>query len=954
MPSTRLLNVKIKSLPCFEKDGMIWIWPGNEPPAAIPPSLLPPSGFQIHAEIVVELPIEHGLLLDNLLDVTHAPFVHTSTFARGWSVPRLVKFLTPASDLQGYWDPYPIDMEFRPPCMVLSTVGISKPGKLEGQNANKCTTNLHQLHVCLPSSKQKTRLLYRISLDFAPLLKHIPLMQYLWKYFGEQVLNEDLRLLVGQQERMNRGANVWNISVSYDKLGLTVPEIDFEMHIFHIGKKPGNKNHSPFHLVAVAKKDDGGEGKERARLLLELVMEKKRWLWRRKSSLKSPGKTESLGSASSLSERYSDEQEAMKESPNGSNESHDDVASKAVAGAEDEEDGTLIDAQSPEVTSKAAVPTTNSVGNGSLEEDGNVRKDNLKHAQEGEANDGLRSLSEKLFAALMNVSAKEDLVKQHAKVAEEAIEGWEKAENQVAILKKQLEAATIKISALEDRVIHLDGALKECVRQLRQTREEQEQNIHDAVVKKTNDLESSKHELQSQLRDLQVKLDASNVSSSVVDLELCRKLECLEKENKALKHDLLSLTEELEIRTIERDLSTQTAETASKQHLESIKKVAKLEAECRRLKSMACKTSSVNDHKSILTSSSFCVESLTDSQSDSGERLNAIETDTSKCEPTGSDSWASALIAELDHFKNEKLTLPQTSFVKIDLMDDFLEMERIASLPETKNESFCQENSFKAEFDTMNQQIAELKEKLVKVEIEKAELETALLESEDCIKESQLQLREAEVKLEELQVIEKQFISMQREAQTISKKVDSLEAEVYKERAVSAEIAIKCKELEEELESKKQEEKVKSPICSYGEMKIKQEDVAVAAGKLAECQKTIASLGNQLKALATLEDFLVDTASIPGFTATPSLIGRAGGETWKLHSNGTFSPKIDSTSSRFADEASVSSLTTIEQTSPPSSSSSTVLPNHFSSEKSRNGFAKFFSRTKSGIRLEIE
>ncbi|XP_014524345.1 chlorophyllide a oxygenase, chloroplastic [Vigna radiata var. radiata] len=220
MPSTRFLNVKIKSVPCFEKEGMIWIWPGNDPPTATLPSLLPPSGFEIHAEIVMELPIEHGLLLDNLLDLAHAPFTHTSTFAKGWSVPSLVKFLTPASGLHGYWDPYPIDMEFRPPCMVLSTIGISKPGKLRGQNTRECSTHLHQLHVCLPSSKQKTRLLYRMSLDFAPLLKHIPFIQYLWRHFADQVINEDLRLVVGQQERMNDGANVWNFPVPYDKLGV--------------------------------------------------------------------------------------------------------------------------------------------------------------------------------------------------------------------------------------------------------------------------------------------------------------------------------------------------------------------------------------------------------------------------------------------------------------------------------------------------------------------------------------------------------------------------------------------------------------------------------------------------------------------------------------------------------------------------------------------------------------
>lgn len=220
MPSTRLLDVKIKSLPCFEQEGMIWVWPGNDPPAANLPSLEPPSGFQIHAEIVMELPVEHGLLLDNLLDLAHAPFTHTSTFAKGWSVPSLVKFLTPASGLQGYWDPYPIDMEFRPPCMVLSTIGISKPGKLEGQSTQQCATHLHQLHVCLPSSRQKTRLLYRMSLDFAPVLKHIPFMHYLWRHFAEQVLNEDLRLVLGQQERMLSGANIWNCPVTYDKLGV--------------------------------------------------------------------------------------------------------------------------------------------------------------------------------------------------------------------------------------------------------------------------------------------------------------------------------------------------------------------------------------------------------------------------------------------------------------------------------------------------------------------------------------------------------------------------------------------------------------------------------------------------------------------------------------------------------------------------------------------------------------
>ena len=67
--------------------------------------------------------MEHGLLLENLLDLAHAPFTHTSTFAKGWPVPDFVKF-NAGRLLGGNWEPYPIDMSFEPPCCVLSTIGL--------------------------------------------------------------------------------------------------------------------------------------------------------------------------------------------------------------------------------------------------------------------------------------------------------------------------------------------------------------------------------------------------------------------------------------------------------------------------------------------------------------------------------------------------------------------------------------------------------------------------------------------------------------------------------------------------------------------------------------------------------------------------------------------------------------------------------------------------------------
>ncbi|CAH1441803.1 unnamed protein product [Lactuca virosa] len=45
---------------------------------------------------------------------------------------------------------------------------------------------------------------------------------------------------------------------------------------------------------------------------------------------------------------------------------------------------------------------------------------------------GVKTLSQKLSAALLNISIKEDLVKQHSKVAEEAVEGITKAGKNVS------------------------------------------------------------------------------------------------------------------------------------------------------------------------------------------------------------------------------------------------------------------------------------------------------------------------------------------------------------------------------------------------------------------------------------------------------------------------------------------------------------------------------------------
>lgn len=213
MPSCQPTTIAVDHLPVMEQGGMIWVWPGAQEPGPLPdraPQI--PDNFTLQAELVMDLEVEHGLMMENLLDLAHAPFTHTGTFAKGWPVPPFVRFATAAANpWTGHWDPYPIRMTFEPPCFVISTIG------LRGQD---CGRHLHQVHACLPRGRGRTRLLYRLALDFCQWLNRVPGTHYLWQYLANQVIQEDLRLVQGQQERLKAGADVWRKPVGYDKLGI--------------------------------------------------------------------------------------------------------------------------------------------------------------------------------------------------------------------------------------------------------------------------------------------------------------------------------------------------------------------------------------------------------------------------------------------------------------------------------------------------------------------------------------------------------------------------------------------------------------------------------------------------------------------------------------------------------------------------------------------------------------
>lgn len=455
-------------------------------------------------------------------------------------------------------------------------------------------------------------------------------------------------------------------------------------------------------------------------------MDRRSWLWRRKSTDKSPAETET--SASSASERITDEQDTAKSSPNST--------------------------QSPEVTSKEL-------------EDGNDVK--------------VKVLSERLSSVVLDIRAKDDLVKQHSKVAEEAVLGWEKAETEIASLKAQLNAAAAKNSALEDRLVHLDGALKECVRQLRRAKDEQDQTVQGALAQQARQWESHKADLELRVVELTARLEAkSERSVAAADCDTGSRLAALEKENSALRTQLLAKTEELELRTIEKELNRRAAETASKQQLEGIKKVAKLQVECRRLQAAAQRRPSVNVELRR-SPSSACAESVTDCQSD--------------C----SDSWASVLVAELDQFRIDRSgassRAASLATADIGVMDDFLEMEKLASA--SKGDAV----------EDASGQVLRLEEKVKKLAAEKAEREKALHEAQRELRTSRQRVMVAEERSAELQrqlnLANGEKHAMGAEVKAAEAKRGELEGLLELARAEIAGLLDKGRILEERLESEK-------------------------------------------------------------------------------------------------------------------------------------------------------
>ncbi|ONM57558.1 Filament-like plant protein 3 [Zea mays] len=199
----------------------------------------------------------------------------------------------------------------------------------------------------------------------------------------------------------------------------------------------------------------------------------------------------------------------------------------------------------------------------------------------------------------------------------------------------------------------------------------------------------------------------------------------------------------------------------------------------------------------------------------------------------------------------------------------------------------CQElDDLRSQLESSNSRIVELNEKVKTLEDVVEEQRPVTVELE-----SQLRSRRAEIsslkedisllqkKLESQKNLSSAYISAlgasetekkelasrfelgEKEAEELRGKMSLLEEQIRKEKARSSEFAVKCQKMEEQISCRSLlgHQPVKSSAAIKDLQLRKETELAKAAEKLADCQKTIASLSSQLKSLADFDEFPPET-----------------------------------------------------------------------------------------------
>lgn len=296
--------------------------------------------------------------------------------------------------------------------------------------------------------------------------------------------------------------------------------------------------------------------------------------------------------------------------------------------------------------------------------------------------------------------------------------------------------------------------------------------MQETISEKNNKIATLAAEINRLLKTLEeVNESRMHFESSLNEAKA--KIDSLERSNSSLQYELCMVQKEVEIRTQEREFDHKSANAAQKQNLDSVKKIAKLEAECQRLRVLVKKRlpgpAALAKMKIEVETLGFQSNNSTNNNTNHTnrlllERLNAIEEenkvmketlararnpraradsrassmdvkveeDNMSCAESG--SWASALVAELDNFKAQKPNSvasckSPTVMSELSLMDDFVEMEKLA-LEDTKSCVTTKEVETKPDKEIVDKalmQVVEFLEGIIEKSVEQKYIARAFL-----------------------------------------------------------------------------------------------------------------------------------------------------------------------------------------------------------------------------------
>mmetsp|Transcript_161354 Transcript_161354/g.518065 ORF Transcript_161354/g.518065 Transcript_161354/m.518065 type:complete len:433 (+) Transcript_161354:157-1455(+) len=214
-------NAQSRTYPVCEQDNVVYVWAGPEDSApsdaagAGPPPrdvddeglpLLEKIGY-VCQYICVDLPIDHSLMIENLLDPAHIPFAHEGTIGRrSQAKPLEMKIKKTPRGIrgevkEGYFN------GFEAPCtIVLHTP--PKPGKMD----------MWQYVNCTPSAPGQMRMVYRSYRNWATFVQWIPPLRRMFDSFSAKIVFQDYNLLLGQQMRLREKGLAWNAAIQVDNL----------------------------------------------------------------------------------------------------------------------------------------------------------------------------------------------------------------------------------------------------------------------------------------------------------------------------------------------------------------------------------------------------------------------------------------------------------------------------------------------------------------------------------------------------------------------------------------------------------------------------------------------------------------------------------------------------------------------------------------------------------------